>query len=76
MSHDKEKMIAPNRSFLSLDENEQTLYLVGRRTGIFTRLSDLSDSEFRGHAERALVAHRVTPDNVEKWAAEMMQRFI
>jgi radical SAM superfamily enzyme YgiQ (UPF0313 family) len=30
----------------------------------------------RGHAERALVAHRVTPDNVERWAAEMMQRFI
>jgi hypothetical protein len=76
LPHDKEKMIAPIRSFLSLDANEQTLYLVGRRTGIFTRLSDLSDSELRGHAERALVAHRVTPDNVERWAAEMMQRFI
>ena len=50
--------------------------VVGRRTGIFSRLSDLDDSVLRSHAEKALLAHRVTSDNVEAWTAEMMQRFI
>jgi len=76
LPHDRERMTEPIRTFMAMAPQQQLLYLVGRRTGIFTRLSDLIDVELRNHAERALVAHRVTLGNVESWTAEMMQRFI
>ena len=76
LPEDMEKMTAPIRSFLDLKFDQQLLYLVGRRCGIFCRLTDMHDGELRRHAEKAMVAHHVTLDNVEKWAAAMMQRFI
>jgi len=76
LPQDRVKMTAPIRAFLNMPPREQMLYMVGRRTGIFTRLADLDDRALRGHAEKVLVAHRVTLENVETWAAEMMRRFI
>jgi Radical SAM superfamily len=76
LPQDLVKMTAPIRDFLNMPPREQMLYMVGRRTGIFTRLADLDDRALRGHAEKALIAHRVTLENVETWAAEMMHRFI
>ena len=73
---DRECMTEPIRTFLTLEQKQQLLYLVGRRTGIFTRLAELEDVQLRRHAENALLAHRVTSDNVAAWTAEIMQRFI
>jgi histone acetyltransferase (RNA polymerase elongator complex component) len=71
-----EQMTLPIRTFLDLPSEEQLLYLVGRRTGIFSKLTDLHDPELRKHGERARVAHGVTLDNVNEFTAEMMKRFI
>jgi hypothetical protein len=76
LPQDQEKMTAPIRAFLAMESQAQMLFMVGRRTGIFQRLVDLDNAELRGHAENALAAHQVTLDNVEAWAAEMIQRFI
>jgi hypothetical protein len=76
LPYDRERMTEPIRTFMTLEPQQQLLYLVGRRTGIFTRLADLEDALLRRHAENALQAHRVTEDNVEAWTADMMQRFI
>ena len=76
LPQDHRTMTAPIRDFLNMQSPEQMLYMVGRRTGIFSRLADLDDRVLRGHAEKALVAHRVTLENVETWATEMMHRFI
>lgn len=76
LPQDKEKMTAPIRGFLALEPEARMLYIVGRRAGIFSRFSDLDDPSLRGHAEKAVTAHRVTLANVDTWAAEMMQRFI
>ena len=73
---DRERMTEPIRTFMTLEPEQQLLYLVGRRTGIFTRLADLDDAQLRRHAENALLAHRVTADNIETWTAEIMQQFI
>lgn len=73
---DHEYMTEPLRTFITLPAEEQLLYRVGRRCGIFSRLSDLDDNELRGHAEKARLAHRVTSQNIESWTVEMMQRFI
>jgi hypothetical protein len=76
LPRDQARMTAPIRSFLAMAPQAQVLYMVGRRSGIFSRLSDLDDAELRGHAEKAMAAHGVTLDNIDSWAAEMMQRFI
>lgn len=76
LPQDRTKMTTPIRDFLIMPPREQMLFMVGRRTGIFTSLADLNDRTLRGHAEKALAAHQVTLENVEIWAAEMMHRFI
>ena len=76
LPQDKEKITAPIHTFQRLPPDEQLLYLVGRRTGIFSRIDDLTDVELRGHAEKARAAHRVTLENVEEFAAEMVKRYI
>lgn len=76
LPEDKERMTAPLRAFLAMPPEEQLIYMVGRRTGIFSKLEDLHDSELRNHAEKARTAHRVTLDNVDDFTLEMMKQFI
>jgi len=76
LPQEKERITAPIRTFLLLPPEEQLLYIVGRRTGIFSMLDDLNDPELRGHAEKACAAHRVTLENVEEFAAEIVKRYI
>ncbi len=76
LPEDKEKMIAPILRFLEMQTDEQVLYIVGRRTGIFTMLDDLKDPYQRSHAERAVKNYNITAENVEAFSAEMLKRFI
>ena len=76
LPEDKERMTAPLRTFLAMPPEEQLVYMVGRRTGIFSKLEDLHDSELRNHAEKARTAYRVTLDNVDDFTLEMMKQFI
>lgn len=72
----KEMMTAPIRNFLAMDAEEQLLYMVGRRTGTFSRLEDMNDPKHRMKAEQFREAHQVTLDNIDEFVAEMMQGFI
>ena len=76
LPHDRERMTQPIRTFMALEPEQQLLYLVGRRTGILTRLTDLDDAQLRRHAEHALRAHGVTRENVAAWTADIMQGFV
>jgi len=73
---DRERMTAPIRRFLAMQAEEQLLYMVGRRAGIFSRLEDLHDPELAGLAEKTRTAHQVNLDNIEAFTAEMIKRFI
>jgi hypothetical protein len=73
---DLERMTAPIRRFLAMPAEEQLLYRVGRRAGIFSRLEDLYDPELLVHAERARTAHGVNLENVDVFTAEMIKWFI
>ena len=73
---DREQITAPIRRFLAMPAEEQLLYIVGRRSGVFSRLEDLNDPEQVRHAEKIRTANRVNLDNVEAFTAEMMKRFI
>lgn len=76
LPEDKERMTAPLRAFLAMPPEEQLIYMVGRRTGIFSKLEDLHDSELRNHAEKARSAYQVTLGNVDDFTLEMMKQFI
>ena len=72
----KERMTTVIRRFLAMGIEEQMLYQIGRRSGIFSRLDDLNDPVRRRHAERTYSDLRVTTQNVDLIVAELMKRFI
>jgi hypothetical protein len=73
---DRERLTAPIRTLLGMEPAEQLLYMVGRRTGIFSSLQDLRDPELVANAEKARAAYRVSLKNVEDFSAGMMRRFV
>jgi len=73
---DKKQMTSVIKRFLSMGLEEQMLYQIGRRSGIFSRLDDLNDPELRKHAERNYSDLKVTPHNVDLIVAEIMKKFI
>ena len=72
----KEHMTSVIKRFLSMGLEEQMLYQIGRRSGIFSRLDDLSDPRLRRYAERTYSDLKVTPKNVDRIVAEIMKRFV
>jgi hypothetical protein len=73
---DQERMRAPIQKFLAMTGEEQLLYIVGRRAGVFSRLEDLHDPVLAGHAEKIRTDNRINLDNVDDFTAEMIKRFI
>jgi hypothetical protein len=73
---DKSSMMKPIQDFLSMEPNQQTLYIVGRRLGIFSKLSDMQRIRRFKRAEKACRELGITPKNVAAVADELMKRFI
>jgi len=73
---DREQITAPIRRFLAMPAEEQLLYIVGRRSGVFSRTEDLDDPELVGHAEKIRSDYRVSLENVGEFVGEMVKRFI
>jgi len=73
---DRERMTAPLRAFLALPPEEQMLCVVGRRTGLFTRQTDLHDPARRRQVEALCAEYQITPDNLDEFSARMMARMI
>ena len=73
---DKERMLGLLRGFLGLDPNEQSLYQVGRRLGIFACLEDLGVPRKRAMAEQACATYGIGPENADEAIGAIMKRFI
>ena len=73
---DREYMTGVIQSFLSMDSKHQALYQVGRRLGIFSRLSDMDSSRRFARAEKICRELNITSENVNEIIDEMMKRFI
>lgn len=73
---DQDKMIGVVKRFLQLDPHEQMLYQVGRRTGIFSHLADLTDTARRTQAEETCTRFHITPANIDGAIDELIRRFI
>ncbi|MBF0235620.1 MAG: radical SAM protein [Desulfamplus sp.] len=76
LPEDKLKMTGVIRTFLNMDPKEQVLYQVGRRTGLFSRISDMNDPGRRAIAQRHCSDFNVNPGNVDIVINEIMKRFV
>ncbi|MCD6586463.1 MAG: radical SAM protein [Desulfobacteraceae bacterium] len=73
---DKERIIGVIQNFLEMEPHQQMLYQVGRRLGLFSRLSDLNNSQLVDRTEETCRQHGIDPDNVDEVINELMKRFI
>jgi hypothetical protein len=73
---DRPVMLAVIDRFFALPPAEQTLYQVGRRMGIFSRLDHLEHAGRRRQVEQICQRYGITADNVDTVITEMMRRFV
>ena len=73
---DQARMARVIERFLAMPPEEQVLYQIGRRTGVFHRLDDCRDPVRRRHAEQFCQRFGATPENVDAICAALKQRFI
>ena len=73
---DQERMLKLLQVYLEMDADEQRLYQVGRRLGIFHGTGDLEDLQRRGAAEEAYASLGVTADNVEEITDRILAGYI
>lgn len=73
---DQGRMLAVIDRFLNLPRQEQVLYQIGRRAGVFRQLADLGHTGLRARALRFVEQWMVSPDNVDQVCDRLMQRFI
>lgn len=72
----KQRLLAIPQAFLGMEPQQQMLFQVGRRTGIFRRLSDLEDANRVSAAKEAFDQLGITPDNVDEVTHSLMTRYL
>ncbi len=73
---DKEFMVDILNRFLKMPTEQQVLYQVGRRLGIFSGLNDMQDHVKIEKARQSCNQFGITPDNADMAIDEIMRRFI
>ena len=72
----KTDILAKLDRFLSLSEQDQCRFQVGRRLGIFSRMADMDSPKRRAKVDAFCAQHGIGPENVDGVIDEMMKRFI
>jgi radical SAM superfamily enzyme YgiQ (UPF0313 family) len=73
---DKAKITAPLKRFLRMKPEEQVIYMVGRRTGLFSKLSDMDNSLLLAQVEKVIAVNTITPETVDGFVADRLKNFI
>ena len=76
MPGDKEKCLNIISKYLSLPDEEKLNFKVGRRTGLYNRLADLSDSYKYDRIEQAIKSLRAQGSDVEEAIVKLKNSFI
>jgi hypothetical protein len=76
LPQDRARLIGIVRAFLELDPELQSLYRVGRRTGVLAGLNDLADPDKIARVEAICREYRIRPDDVDAVTDDLMRRFI
>jgi radical SAM superfamily enzyme YgiQ (UPF0313 family) len=76
MPEDKEKCLNIINKYLSLPDEERLNFKAGRRTGLYNRLADLSDSYKHDKIEQAIKSLRAQGSDVEETLVKLKNSFI
>jgi len=76
LPEDQERMIAMPRAFLALAPEQQRLYQVGRRFGVFMGLGDMEEAQRRSVAERLVQRLQVDEHNIDQIVDRQVKQFI
>ncbi len=76
LPEDKERMLEPLRTFLSMEPEKQRLYQIGRRIGVFSTLKGLEDTQKMKRVREIYRSFGVTAENIDHIVSELMKRFI
>lgn len=73
---DKPKMLQVLDSFLNMSPQDKCIYQVGRRLGLFSKLSDMNHPYRRMKVEATCQQLGVTPETVDTIIDELMKQFV
>ena len=76
LPQDKNRMLEVIHTFLAMEPHERMLYQVGRRAGIFSRISHLEAPRRKAEAQAVCRQLGVTPRNVDEITGRMMKGFL
>ena len=76
LPEDMEQITAALKTFLAMEPEGQMVYMVGRRTGLFSGLSDMNSPELLAQVEKVIANHGLTPGTVDVFTADRLKRFI
>ncbi|MDJ0785084.1 MAG: radical SAM protein [Desulfosarcinaceae bacterium] len=76
LPEDKPGLLEVLDRFLAMPRESQMRYQVGRRMGIFRRLSDMASPRRVERVDDFCRQHDITVDNVDEMVDELMKRFI
>lgn len=76
LSEDRDRLLEPLNRFLAMSPNDQCAYQVGRRMGVFSRLSDMESPHRMRRVQQVIRQHGIAPESVDGVIEEMMKRFI
>ncbi len=64
------------KQFLNMTDQDQMMYRIGRRTGIFSKLTDLENPTLLAYTRQAKDRYGVTLDNLDEFTDTMIKQFI
>ncbi len=73
---DKTRMTQSIKSFLELDSELKTLFQVGKRLGIFSRMDDLNNPTLVAKAQEMCHQHGITHENVDETIEGIIRQYI
>lgn len=76
LPEDKEKMVAALEKFLSLGEEDQMIYRIGRRTGIMNRLFHIENESKRKRIKEIIENNNITLENIDAVTDSLIKKFI
>ena len=76
LPEDKGAMMETLRTFLNMPPHQRMLYQVGRRLGLFSRLTDLDNAGLCRQVEDTCRQYGITPENADTVISDLMKRFI
>ena len=76
LPRDKEQMTALVKAFLGLDDFDQMLYCIGRRTHHMVSPADVHDPVKRRYSEQMSKSFGATPENMDEVIDSIIKRFI